>query len=200
MTTRNELVQQFNEWTPGRDHNQPRPIDLARERVEALADAGKKWAVIGEVTDPEVARRLDDYINQLTAEAKRLKAEAATEKAPHKVAIDRISGAYRPLEEMLAEAKLLVLALAAAYLRRQREALAAAGSTARPRIRGSYSARARTLREHYRAEVDDVLLCFVHYRDHPAIKELLTKLASHDARDGRRDIPGCTIIKEEIAA
>ncbi len=182
------------------DLRNARPIDLARERVEALAAAGKKWAALKDITDAEVARRLDDYINQLTAEAKRLKIDAAKEKEPHKTELDKVTAAYRPLEETIAEAKLPAVALAAAYLRRQREALAAAGSTARPQMRGSYSARARTLHEHWRAAVDDVLLCFVHYRDHPAIKDLLTKIASHDARDGRRDIPGCTIIKEEIAA
>ncbi len=182
------------------DLRNARPIDLARERVESLAEVGKKWVSLGEVTDEEIARRLDDYINQIVAENKRLTTEGAAEKAPYKAEIDRIAAAYRPLQEMLAEVKAPAVGLAAAYLRRQRDALAAAGSTARPQIRGNYSARARTLRETWRAEVEDVLVCFVHYRHHPAIKELLTKLASHDARDGRRDIPGCIVIKEEIAA
>jgi hypothetical protein len=116
----------FNDWTPGPGHNQPRPIDLARERVEELAAAGKKWAAVKEVTDAEIARRLDDYLNQLVAEAKRLKAEAATEKAPHKAEIDQVTAAYRPLEDALAEAKLSATALIGAYLNRQREATAAA--------------------------------------------------------------------------
>ncbi len=182
------------------DLRNARPIDLARERVEELAQAGKKWAAVKEITDAEIARRLDDYINQLNAEAKRLKTEATGEKAPHKAAMDEVTAAYRPLEETIAAVKLPATTLAGAYLRRQKEILAAAGSDARPQIRGNYSARARTLREQWYAEVDDVLVCFVHYRHHPKLKELLTQIASHDARDGRRDIPGCTVLSREVAA
>jgi hypothetical protein len=97
---------------------------------------------------------------------------------------------------------------AAAHAERAREEAEAARRLAatpppRAQVRGSYSARARSVRTIWRAEVEDLLFAFSHYHDRPEVRECLTKLASADAaaaaREGR-EIPGCRLVKSEIAS
>jgi len=82
----------------------------------------------------------------------------------------------------------------------EKAARLAARPEARAQVRGQYSSRARSLRTFWAAEVDDVLLAFVFFQDHPDVREVLTKLASAEARAGARDIPGCRVIEREVAA
>src|SRR6266487_2171539 len=59
-----------------------RDLDIDRERVDELAAAANEWLEkVKEIRDEETARRADDFLNQLTAELKRLDAErlSATE-------------------------------------------------------------------------------------------------------------------------
>lgn len=65
------------------------------------------------------------------------------------------------------------------------------------RVRGAHSSRSRGFRKTWHAEVTDLDKCFAHYRENPKVRELLTSLASADARGGRRRIPGCRVDEKE---
>lgn len=69
----------------------------------------------------------------------------------------------------------------------------------RPQAKSEFSARARTLREHWSAEVEDIDLAFAWYKTNPKVREVLTELASADARRADRPaaIPGCRMIRTE---
>jgi hypothetical protein len=73
----------------------------------------------------------------------------------------------------------------------------------RAQVRGEFSARARSIRTIWRAEVDDLLMAFLYYQERVEVRELLTRLASAEASAARkegREIPGCRIISQEVAA
>ncbi len=66
----------------------------------------------------------------------------------------------------------------------------------------SGGARAATLRTQRSARITNINQVFVHYRDHPMVAELLTKLATADVRARDVDetkIPGIEIIERKIA-
>ena len=65
------------------------------------------------------------------------------------------------------------------------------------RVRGQHSSRSRGFRKMWHAEITDLDKCFARYREHPKVLDLLTSLASADARGGRRRIPGCRVYEKE---
>lgn len=60
-------------------------------------------------------------------------------------------------------------------------------------IKGNYSDRAMGFRATWKARVKNIDVAFQSYRDHPEVAALLTRLASADARGGRRRINGFEI-------
>ena len=67
-------------------------------------------------------------------------------------------------------------------------------------IKSDYAEKRRGLRTTKRAEIRDFDRALRHYRDHPEVAALIVKLASADARAGKKRIPGCKVIEERKAA
>jgi hypothetical protein len=111
---------------PGPGHNLATPLDLIRERVEELCAATNDWnARVAEINDEDTARRCDDFLNQLTAELKKLADQEKTEKAPHRKEIERIGLAYGGLRLVLETAKAMIQPKMRDWLNRKRERLTA---------------------------------------------------------------------------
>src|SRR6266481_716281 len=92
---------------PGIGHN-ARPIDLVRERVEALAETANEWiGTIPQILDKETARRADDFLSQITGELKKVETQRKAEAKPHQDAAKAINLAYQPLILVLEMAKSL---------------------------------------------------------------------------------------------
>jgi hypothetical protein len=111
---------------PGPGHNLVSPLDLIRERVEELCAATNDWnARVAEISDEHTAQRCDDFLNQLTAELKKLAEQEKAEKAPHQHEIKRIGLAYGGLRLVLETAKAMIQPKLRDWLNRKRERLAA---------------------------------------------------------------------------
>jgi hypothetical protein len=179
------------------DLTNARPFDLAQERAEALARKVEEWeAAVAEIHDHDTAMAADDFLSQITTEQQILKSEKEAEKCPHIEANREIELRYGPVALLLATAKGKI----EPKLRKWLATLRAANPDTRSAVRGRYSRRARSLRTTWYAEVDDVVLAFAQYQDHPKVREILTELASADARAGLREIPGCRVLSREVAA
>jgi hypothetical protein len=190
------MTNDLDSAAPGLGHNQVRPFDLISERAEALARTAADWEKVTEIVDHETARDAESFLSEIAASIEKVKNEKEAEKRPHLDANREIELRYGPVALVLTTTKAKIEPKVRAWLQR----LKAANPDTRPAVRGSYSSRARSLRVLWRAEVDDVVLAFAQYLDHPKVKEVLTELASADARAGAREIPGCRVLSREIAA
>jgi hypothetical protein len=78
--------------------------------------------------------------------------------------------------------------------RKADEALAATvAAPTRATVKSDYGARAASLPARWVARVTDLDKAFAHYRANPKVLEVLTLLASAEARGGSRAIPGCEV-------
>jgi len=82
----------------------------------------------------------------------------------------------------------------------QAEAAAKAAARAKPNVATGYGGKALGLRTYYRADLTSIMVAVTHYMNHPAMADLVMKLAAADVRSGAREVPGFTIVKEERAA
>lgn len=123
--------------------------------------------------------RLDRERAAKEAEARRLieEAEAAAAKAAAGTSVTAV-----------------VEAQVAAELAEEAAAIARAASV-RAAVKSSISERARSLRTTWKAEVVNVATAFLVYRDHPDVRETLERLASAEARGGKRTLPGFKIFE-----
>jgi hypothetical protein len=82
--------------------NNPRPIDLAIERVEELVAAADEWmAKVPQITSAELAGRAVDFDEQLLATHQKLDGERAAERKPHADAAAAVQAAWKPLLDRL---------------------------------------------------------------------------------------------------
>ena len=103
-----------------------RPLDLARERVDALTAVANEWlAKVPEIMDEPTAKRADDFLTQIQAELKKLGVAEKAEKNPLRNRIAEIGLAYAPLTFALNTVKNLLSPKIAAWLRRKQVALEA---------------------------------------------------------------------------
>lgn len=110
--------------TLAHDLQNARPIDVARERVESLIEKANDWiARVPEITNEDIARRADDFLNQIQAELKKLAAEEKAEKKPHRDRIAEIGAVYSPLSNLLEVAKGLIGRKVKAWLDRKQISL-----------------------------------------------------------------------------
>lgn len=106
--------------TPGIGHNQPPPdpFEASRSRVDALIATANRWLLERpEITDEEMAAKADDFMNQLTAEAKAVDEARKAQHKPHDDAKKAIQLKWCPLIDMLGTAKELFRPRITAWLR-----------------------------------------------------------------------------------
>lgn len=170
--------------------NNPRPIDLLRERVEALMAAAKLWEAGPEHLEQEGnAARAVDFDQQLFAALQQLKEARDAEVRPHRDELTVIRAAWEPLESALADARAMMAEKLKPYLQ-------AHGS-----VRGEISGKLRTLRKEWRVTqvVDEVELYLWLIKEHDAdLTKIMLEFAQRSVRAGTRDIPGVKIEQVEI--
>jgi hypothetical protein len=168
--------------------NNPRPIDLLREKVEALAAAAKQWET-AEITVGETASRAQDFDQQLFAILKEVEAAHQAERKPHRAALDALSAAWKPLEDAMTAGRAMIAEKLKPYLR-------AHGS-----VRGAISGVLRSQRKVWRAiEITDMdEFCTWLNQHYPLIlRDMLMHRAASFVREGTHEIPGVKI--EEVEA
>lgn len=169
-----------------------KPLRDAIDKIgERYGDLRLMLATAKGLIEPKAEKWLQRKRDEIRAEKARQQAEAdRLAREAFKANANAVPGSS--VEKVVAARRLQEQADDASRLAAQPEA--------RAQVRGQYSERARSLRKFLSAEVDDVLLCLIYFQDHPDVRELLTKLASAEARAGARDIPGCRVIEREVAA
>lgn len=128
-------------------------------------------------------KRLDDVKRDAEAEAFRLAREAQEAQAKTQMPTATV-------EEVLRAQNAYDQAEAA------KKAAEALPDTAA--VKHEYSDRARVLRHVWKARITNMAAAFLHYRSHPEVAELLTRLASAEARAGVRSIKGFEIYEETV--
>jgi hypothetical protein len=168
--------------------NNPRPIDLLREKVEALAAAAKQWET-AEITVGETAARAQDFDQQLFAVLKEIEAQHQAERKPHRVALDALTDAWKPLEDAMTAGRAMMAEKLKPYL-------SVHGS-----VRGAISGTLRSRRKVWRAtEITDMDECYLWFKQHfpTIIRDTFMYQAGSRVRDGVREIPGVKIEEVEV--
>lgn len=112
------------ETIAGIGHNQPMATDLARERVEALCEAANRCAAeCAEIADAQTAARVSDFLDQLSAEARKIEAERKAEKQSHIDAAAEVDRRWRPLGAAIEACLTLLHPRHSAWLRREQQRL-----------------------------------------------------------------------------
>ena len=168
--------------------NNPRPIDLLRERVEALMTMGKQWAGL-EIVSDYLAARAVDFDQQLFAASQQLKEARDADIRPRRNELTTLRAAWEPLESDLTDGRAMMAEKLKPYLQ-------AHGS-----VRGEVSGKLRTLRKEWRVVqvVDEVELYLWLIKEHGAdLTKIMLEFAQRSVRAGARDIPGVKIEQVEI--
>ena len=169
--------------------NNPRPIDLLRERVEALMAMGKQWAGL-EIVSDYLAARAVDFDQQLFAALQQLKEARDADIRPHRNELTTLRAAWEPLESDLTDGRAMMAEKLKPYLQ-------AHGS-----VRGEVSGKLRSLRKEWRAiEITDwveMTAWLYDSRRVDDIKKLFLEIAGREVRGGARDIPGVKIEQVEV--
>jgi hypothetical protein len=129
----------------------------------------------------------------LRREDERLAKERQEAEARAAIAVKAAEDAARWAEQATLAPVTARIEAAAAAERAEAAVAAAHVIPDRARVQGSYGRPARSLREYWFAEVTDILKAARHYRSRPELIDVLTRLASADARGGARSIPGCEV-------
>lgn len=120
--------------TPGMGHNMlaaSRHLD-ALEDARSLASVVDAWqAQVGEIARSDDAEHARDLLARLTSAARSAESERVAEKEPHLAAGRAVDAQWKPVLELLAAAKKPIEALLSAWLKRERERLAAEAAAAR---------------------------------------------------------------------
>lgn len=194
-----DYLSQITKWITKVDHTRLAETQSLRDKVAAINATYRPLQELLQAAKNLINPKRTDWLQREQRrhnEEKRRQQEAA---ARIKFASDAA------FKKALAHAGDIVGNMATAAtlaLQAQEAAEAAARPVERAQVRGSYSARASSLRTTWRAEVDSVRHCFDYYQNRSEIRELLTKLASAEAATAHREgrtIPGCRIIGEEKA-
>lgn len=164
---------------------------------QAIADSQKVWNPVQHRL--QICRDLIKAKLRTFQAAKQLRIDAERAEAARKAAEAR-----RQAEEAARRAEAPKTVDDIARAQEAAEAAAAAEKAAeaipeRAQVRGALSGRATSLRAHWTATIEDIDEVFVHFRNHPDLRECLTKLANADlrAQDGEeRSVPGCKCVKE----
>lgn len=102
----------------------PEPVDLARERVDALIANANAWAErFAKIEDEETAASAADFLDQLDRQFQQYDAARREEKRPHDQAADAVQAKWTPLLGRLAACKTVINLLHASWLRRKQERL-----------------------------------------------------------------------------
>lgn len=168
--------------------NNPRPIDLLRERVEALMAMGKQWESLEIVTD-YLASRAVDFDQQLFAALQQLKEARDADVRPHRDELTVIRAAWEPLESDLTDGRAMMAEKLKPYL-------LAHGS-----VRGEVSGKLRSLRKEWRVTqvVDEVELYLWLIKEHGTdLTKVMLDFTQRSVRAGARDIPGVKIEQVEV--
>ena len=168
--------------------NNPRPIDLLRERVEALMAMGKQWESLEIVTD-YLASRAVDFDQQLFAALQQLKEARDADVRPHRDELTVIRAAWEPLESDLTDGRAMMAEKLKPYIQ-------AHGS-----VRGEISGKLRSLRKEWRVTqvVDEVELYLWLIKEHGTdLTKVMLDFTQRSVRAGARDIPGVKIEQVEI--
>ena len=170
--------------------NNPRPIDLLRERVEALMAAARLWERGPEPLGlEENAARAVDFDQQLFATLQQLKETRDAEVRPHRDELTALRAAWKPLESELVEARAMMAEKLKPYL-------LAHGS-----VRGEVSGKLRSLRKEWRVTqvVDEVELYLWLIKEHGTdLTKIMLDFTQRSVRAGARDIPGVKIEQVEV--
>jgi len=160
-----------------------------RDQVEEINGRYKGLAALLDKANSALKGLLGPWLHKKEAErVAQAKAEAKEAERLAQEAREKTNEA-KNLEEMVAADELAAQA---------EEKAAQADATARGRagVKGEVSSRSTGLRGAWKATaITDLSLALSAYSDHPDLTELLLRLASADARGGRRRIPGFKIEK-----
>lgn len=168
----------------------PNWLASCSDTLSEIEETVAEWKVHGIVSHEE-AVRLSGFKAHVTEVGKELAGLKASSAAPYKEQLDCVNAAFAPMIERATHAAKSITEMLTDYLKTQPPGA---------RVEGFGSQRCVVLRKRRRAHMTDVMIAFHRYRDHPDLKALLEKLASADARNGAREIPGFIIEVEETAA
>src|SRR5262249_30032651 len=100
--------------------NQAPEHEIARERVDTLIAAAERWAKERpELLEAETAARATDFIEQLSAETRKIEAARKAEKAPLNEAAKAVDRRWNPLVITLDACKALMTARRSSWLKRE---------------------------------------------------------------------------------
>lgn len=134
----------------------------------------------------------------LKREDDRIKAEKAAAEAEAKRLADEAAKAAEAASGNEAPSIANVLAAQQAQEKAKEAAKAAEALPARASVKGQYSTRATVLRHVWAARITNFSAAVLYYRNNKEVAELLTRLASAEARAGVRSIKGFEIYEETI--
>ena len=145
----------------------------------------KAFERIGELVKPWLDKVAEDQ--RIEAEKKRKEAEEARLEAERleREAAEKQSTIEQDIAADEAKAKA-----------EQAEKDAEKATKAKPQVQGDLGGKATGFRTTWKAVIIDIDKVFNYYKRDPKVAEVLTKLASADARRGRRRIPGVDVQEE----
>lgn len=165
------------------------PLEQEKKKIKARYDAlhpflDVAFTKMGELITPwmeklEAEKKEAERIAREKADQAAMKAEAAARKAEEANNVEASVDADLARQEAEAAAK-------------DAEKI----SKVKPGIRGENSSRSTSFRTSWVAEVNDIRSAAAYYQEDPGLIEALEKLASADARGGKRKIPGFKVFEK----
>lgn len=106
-------------------HNQPpAPVDLARERLDALIANTNAWAErVPKIEDEDTAKSAADFLDQLDKQYQQYDAARREERRPHNEAAAAVQARWLPLLERISACKRVIAQMHRSWLRVKQDRL-----------------------------------------------------------------------------